>query len=73
MADVEAKIREESEEFIEAEGSEEIIWEGADILFFIMLKLARSGISPDEIMNELKRRRRTPHIPEGLLHKESKR
>ncbi|MBN1222183.1 MAG: bifunctional phosphoribosyl-AMP cyclohydrolase/phosphoribosyl-ATP diphosphatase HisIE, partial [Candidatus Aminicenantes bacterium] len=52
------KIREEAEELIEAEETADIIWEAADLLYFLTVALAKCGISYESVLNELKRRRR---------------
>lgn len=53
------KIKEESRELIDADKKEGIIWEAADLLYFISVLLAKKGVSLDEVFQELKRRRRT--------------
>ncbi|KUO42716.1 MAG: phosphoribosyl-ATP pyrophosphatase [Hadesarchaea archaeon YNP_N21] len=55
------KVSEEAQEFIEAsKGDErhEIIHEAADVIFHVMVLLAAKGIKLNEVMDELKRRRR---------------
>jgi len=55
------KIREESEEFIEAAakgGKQEVVHEAADLIFHTMVLLAEKGVELKEVMEELKRRRR---------------
>lgn len=55
------KIDEEACELIEAaKGSEKgpIVHEAADLLFHTMVLLAAKGVKLDEVMEELKRRRR---------------
>jgi phosphoribosyl-ATP pyrophosphohydrolase/phosphoribosyl-AMP cyclohydrolase len=54
------KIKEEAGELADAQGKEEIIWEAADVLYFISVLLAKKGLSVDSVLSELKRRRRTP-------------
>ncbi len=56
-----AKVEEEADEFIEAaEGDdrEAIVHEAADLIFHSMVLLSAKGIKLEEVMNELKRRRR---------------
>lgn len=52
------KIKEEARELVEADEKEEIIWEAADLLYFISVLLAKKGVSVDAVFSELKRRRR---------------
>ena len=35
-----------------------LVWEIADLTYFVMVLMAREGIRPEEITNELWRRRR---------------
>ena len=54
------KLREEAEELEEAllkKPDEEVIWEAADLLFFILIALENRGIDADKVIHELKRRR----------------
>jgi len=53
-----SKIREEADELIEAEGTADIIWEAADLMYFFTILLAKSGVRYESVLNELKRRRR---------------
>jgi len=55
---VREKILEEASELTEARNRDEIVWETADLLYFITVLLAREQIDIHEIFNELKRRRR---------------
>ncbi len=55
------KIREESIELLEAaelEGRKEVIHESADVIFHVMVLLAFQGIEFEEVMDELRRRRK---------------
>ena len=52
------KILEEAREVTEAKGKDEIIWEVADILYFLTVLLAKNKIEIDDVLFELKRRRR---------------
>ncbi|MFP4081134.1 MAG: bifunctional phosphoribosyl-AMP cyclohydrolase/phosphoribosyl-ATP diphosphatase HisIE [Candidatus Aminicenantes bacterium] len=54
------KIMEEAEELAEARKKEEIIWETADMLYFISVLLAKKDVPLDAVFQELKLRRRTP-------------
>ncbi|MFX1387692.1 MAG: bifunctional phosphoribosyl-AMP cyclohydrolase/phosphoribosyl-ATP diphosphatase HisIE [Promethearchaeota archaeon] len=51
-----SKIREESLELINYTDRENLIWEIADLTYFILVLMALKEISPDEIVNELWRR-----------------
>ena len=53
---VREKIEEEAEELIEAEGKDEVVWEAADLLYFISVLLHRENLSWDDVLNELDRR-----------------
>jgi phosphoribosyl-ATP pyrophosphohydrolase/phosphoribosyl-AMP cyclohydrolase len=53
-----SKIREEANELIEAEGTDDIIWEAADLMYFSTILLAKNGVRYESVLNELKRRRR---------------
>lgn len=56
-----AKIEEEAGELIEAsrgENKQEIVYEAADLVFHTMVLLAAKGVRLNEVMAELKRRRR---------------
>ena len=52
------KIREESAEVINYEDRENLIWELADLNYFLLVLMAKKGITPQEIRNELRRRRK---------------
>jgi phosphoribosyl-ATP pyrophosphohydrolase/phosphoribosyl-AMP cyclohydrolase len=51
------KIREESNEVINYTNDENLIWEIADLLYFIMVLMAKKGISLQDLLNELWSRR----------------
>jgi len=53
---VREKIREESGELIEAAGKEEVIWEAADLLYFVSVLLHREKVSWQDVYDELDRR-----------------
>lgn len=55
---VREKLIEEAHEVIEAQSKDEIIWEAADVLYFLTVLMAKSGVSNDEVLDELKRRRK---------------
>ena len=50
---VEAKILEEAQELVTAEGAREVIWEAADLIFFTLAKLTRHGLSLRDVEREL--------------------
>jgi phosphoribosyl-ATP pyrophosphohydrolase/phosphoribosyl-AMP cyclohydrolase len=52
------KLIEEAKEIVEAKESEEIIWEAADVLYFLTVLLARNNIKINNVIEELRRRRR---------------
>ncbi len=51
-----SKIQEESLELINYTDRDNLIWEIADLTYFILVLMATKKISPDEIVNELLRR-----------------
>lgn len=53
------KLTEETTELIEAEERAEVVHEAADVLFFVMARLAAEGVALDEIEAELDRRSQT--------------
>ena len=55
---VREKILEEANEVIEAEEREHIIWEAADVLYFLTVLLAKNNIAIDDVLSELRRRRK---------------
>jgi phosphoribosyl-ATP pyrophosphohydrolase/phosphoribosyl-AMP cyclohydrolase len=52
------KIAEEARELIEAEGKDQVIWETADMLYFLTVLLAKSGVTINDVVLELARRRK---------------
>lgn len=55
------KVREESLELqkaVDGEDEEEIVHEAADTVFHVMVLLAAEGVELEEVMEELKRRRK---------------
>ena len=57
-AAVRAKLMEEAEEVCEANTAEEVIWESADVLYFLLVLMTKQGVSLDAVLRELERRRR---------------
>ncbi len=55
---VREKILEEAEEVIEASGEDEMIWEAADLIYFLVVLLTKKGVKIDDVFSELSRRRR---------------
>jgi phosphoribosylformimino-5-aminoimidazole carboxamide ribotide isomerase len=50
------KLAEEAEELAQAEGREDVVWETADVIYFALVALARSGGTLAEVEAELARR-----------------
>lgn len=53
---VREKVEEESEELCEAEGKDEVIWEAADLLYFVSVLMYKEGVTWGDVYNELDRR-----------------
>ncbi len=53
---VREKVEEEAGELCEAENREEMIWEAADLLYFVSVLMYRDGISWKDVCDELDRR-----------------
>jgi len=53
---VREKIEEEAEELIEAEERDEVVWEVADLLYFVNVLMHREGVSWKDVLDELDRR-----------------
>jgi len=51
------KIKEESNELINYTNDENLVWEIADLLYFIMVLMAKKGIKLQDVLNELWSRR----------------
>ncbi|OGC92928.1 MAG: phosphoribosyl-ATP diphosphatase [candidate division Zixibacteria bacterium RBG_16_53_22] len=54
------KLMEEAGELVEAATAEEVVWEAADLLYFLLVFLAQKGVSVEDPVRELGRRRRIP-------------
>jgi phosphoribosyl-ATP pyrophosphohydrolase/phosphoribosyl-AMP cyclohydrolase len=52
------KIIEEAGEIIEAKNQREIIWEAADLIYFITVLMAKNNVKIEDVLEELRRRRR---------------
>ncbi len=55
---VREKLLEEAGEIVEAKTKEDIIWEAADVIYFLTVLLAREDVTIDGVLFELRRRRR---------------
>jgi len=53
-----AKIAEESQEVINYTDRRNLVWEIGDLTYFLLMLMAKKGIEPDEIIKELRGRRR---------------
>jgi phosphoribosyl-ATP pyrophosphohydrolase len=54
-----AKLREEVDEVIDAAGrADDLVWECADTLYFLLVQMTAGGIGWTQVLNELERRRR---------------
>ena len=65
MAETKAKLKEEVLELLLAMKEEELIWEAADVLYFLLVFLAKKGVHWEDVLRELRRRRRVPHLKRG--------
>ncbi len=53
---ISAKLREETEEVIEAGTADEIVWEAADLLYHLLVRTRADGVGLDEVLAELRSR-----------------
>lgn len=53
---VREKVEEEAEEICEADGKDEVIWEAADLLYFVSVLMNKEGVDWQDVCNELDRR-----------------
>lgn len=53
---VREKVEEEAEEICEADGKDEVVWEAADLLYFVSVLMYKEGIDWQDVCNELDRR-----------------
>jgi phosphoribosyl-ATP pyrophosphohydrolase len=56
---LEAKLREETEEVLQAKTQDELVWESADLLYFLMVRAAQGGVRLGQVLAELERRHLT--------------
>jgi phosphoribosyl-ATP pyrophosphohydrolase/phosphoribosyl-AMP cyclohydrolase len=55
---VREKVREEADELCTAKTHDETVWEAADLLYFATALMTRSGVTVEEVLAELDRRRK---------------
>ena len=53
---VREKVEEEAEEICEADGKDEVVWEAADLLYFVSVLMYKEGVEWQDVYNELDRR-----------------
>ncbi len=53
---VREKVEEEAEEICEAEGKDEVVWEAADLLYFVSVLMYKEGVTWQDVYNELDKR-----------------
>ena len=53
---VREKVEEEAEELCEADGKDEVIWEAADLLYFVHVLMYKEGVTWKDVFDELDRR-----------------
>ena len=53
---VREKIEEEAEELCEADGKDEVVWEAADLLYFVNVLLYKEGVTWKDVYDELDKR-----------------
>lgn len=53
---VREKVEEEAEEICEADGKDEVIWEAADLLYFVSVLMYKEGVDWQDVYNELDKR-----------------
>ncbi len=52
------KIKEEVDEVVNYRDQENLVWEIADVTYFLLVLMAKKGITPQDIENELRRRKK---------------
>ena len=55
---VREKVLEEAQEVVEAKTRDEIIWESADVLYFLTVLMEKNGVTFEDVLHELRRRRK---------------
>ena len=50
------KLEEEAEEVCEAETHDDVVWECADLMYFLNVLMYKEGVTWKEVMQELDRR-----------------
>jgi phosphoribosyl-ATP pyrophosphohydrolase/phosphoribosyl-AMP cyclohydrolase/histidinol dehydrogenase len=53
-----AKLREETEEVIEATGGDHLVWECADVVYHLMVRMQASQVTLADVERELRSRAR---------------
>ncbi|MBO5606638.1 MAG: bifunctional phosphoribosyl-AMP cyclohydrolase/phosphoribosyl-ATP diphosphatase HisIE [Treponema sp.] len=53
---VREKVMEEAEELTEAEGKDEVIWEAADLFYFVSVLMYKEGVTWQDVYDELDKR-----------------
>ncbi len=56
---LDAKLREETEEVLNATSPDENVWEAADLLYFLMARMAQQSVRLEQVERELERRAKT--------------
>lgn len=54
-----AKLREEAEEVLTASTPDNLVWESADLLYFLMARMTQGGVRLEQVLRELERRATT--------------
>lgn len=52
------KLLEETKELVEAKTKDDVIWEAADLMYFLTVLIQKKGVTIDDVLRELRRRRR---------------
>ncbi|MBQ2552655.1 MAG: bifunctional phosphoribosyl-AMP cyclohydrolase/phosphoribosyl-ATP diphosphatase HisIE [Treponema sp.] len=53
---VREKVMEEAEELTEADGKDEVVWEAADLLYFVSVLMYKEGVEWKDVLDELDKR-----------------